>query len=127
MSELHGTIHWTELMTRDVNAAKEFYEKVCGWQVEGMPMPEGTYWVASMGEAMVAGIFDMTGMPGMDEMPPHWFTYIAVDDVDAAVVQTREAGGQIAREPYDVEGVGRIAIVHDPTGAAIGLMTPSNP
>lgn len=127
MSELHGTVHWTELMTRDLDAAKAYYEKICGWRIDGMPMGEFTYWVAFKGEDMVAGMMDMTGMPGMDEMPPHWLSYLAVDDVDAAVADTRAAGGQVARDPYDVEGVGRIAIVQDPGGAAIGIMTPSNP
>ena len=36
----------------------------------------------------------------------------------------RDAEGPIFREPWDMEGVGRIAIVSDPTGAAVGIMTP---
>jgi predicted enzyme related to lactoylglutathione lyase len=60
----------------------------------------------------------------MAQMPPHWMTYVAVDDVDGAVRTTREAGGTVHREPFDVEGVGRIAIIADPTGAVLGIMTP---
>ncbi|MCY4180590.1 MAG: VOC family protein [Litoreibacter sp.] len=126
MSEMHGTVHWTELNTHDVEKAKAYYETVCGWSFDSMPMPEGMYHVGKIGDQMVAGIFDISSMPEMAELPSHWLTYLAVDDVDAAVAQTKAAGGQVYREPWEVEGVGRIAIVADPTGAGFGLMTPSD-
>ena len=56
----------------------------------------------------------------------HWWTYWAVDDMDKAGAQTRAAGGQIYRDCFDVQGVGWFAIVADPTGAAVGLITPSD-
>jgi predicted enzyme related to lactoylglutathione lyase len=31
------------------------------------------------------------------------------------------------REPFEVAGVGRIAIIADPTGAALGIMAPASP
>lgn len=127
MTDTHGKIFWTELMTRDPEAAKAFFARVAGWTYEVMAMTEGAYHVASTGGQMVAGIMNIADMPGMESLPPHWFTYIGVDDVDAAVAETRAAGGQVHREPWDVPGVGRIAIVGDPSGAAVGLMTPSSP
>ncbi len=126
MSETHGTIHWTELNTHDVEAAKAYYTKVCGWTIESMPMDDGDYHVAKKGDQMVAGIFDLSHMPEMKEMQSHWLTYIAVDDVDASVEETKALGGQIYRAPWDVPGVGRIAIVADPLGGAFGMMTPSD-
>ena len=42
------------------------------------------------------------------------------------VAQAVQQGGKIIRPPFDVEGVGRIAIVADPTGAMMGWMTPMN-
>ena len=58
-------------------------------------------------------------------MPPHWFTYVAHSDVDAAVKENEAAGGQTMRPGFDVPDVGRIAIICDPTGAVVGIMTPS--
>ena len=120
----HGKFHWNELMTNDVAKARDFYQKVSGWTYEEMAMPDGnTYTVAMAGGEPAGGIMDMAGrMP--DGTPPHWFTYIAVDDVDARVAATREAGGQVMAEPFDVDGVGRIAIIQDATGAQLGIMTP---
>jgi predicted enzyme related to lactoylglutathione lyase len=121
----HGAIWWNELMARDVPAALDYYRKTCGWSFDPMEMAEGgVYQVAVAHGRPVAGIADMTGMPGLEEVPPHWFTYIAVDDVDDAVSATAAAGGRIRRHPFEVPGIGRIAIVTDPTGAAVGLMTP---
>ena len=54
----HGIFHWNELNTRDVEKAKAFYEKAIGWTFDGMPMQNGTYWVAKVGDKMVGGIFD---------------------------------------------------------------------
>jgi predicted enzyme related to lactoylglutathione lyase len=124
MSTIHGTVWWSELMTRDVAAARAYYEQVCHWQFDEMPMPEGTYLVAQAHGRPVAGLMDMAGLPGMDDVPPHWFTYLAVDDLDAALAAADAAGGQTVRAPYDVPDVGRIALVKDAGGAAVGLMTP---
>lgn len=125
MSETHGTIHWTELNTRDVDKAIAYYSKICGWTFDKMPMGDADYHIAMMGERMVAGVFDLTAMPEMKDLPSHWLTYLAVDDVDAAAQETVEMGGGIIRAAWDVEGVGRIAILSDPSGAGFGLMTPA--
>lgn len=125
MSERHGLVWWSELMTREVGAARAYYGAVCGWQWQTLPMEGGDYHIASVGGRMVAGCMDMAGLPGMDAAPPHWFTYLAVDDLDAALAATEERGGRVIRAPFDVPGTGRIAIVSDPSGAAVGLMTPA--
>jgi uncharacterized protein len=119
----HGSFAWNELMTNDVAKAKSFYSATLGWKLEEMKMPTGAYWIAKDGDKMVAGIMDMTGMvpPGV---PPHWFAYIEVDNVDALVKSVVTNGGTVMRPPFDIPDVGRIAIIADPTGAPVGLMTP---
>ena len=76
---------------------------------------------------MFGGLGGIMGMaPGLPPgVPPHWTSYLAVDDVDAGVASLRKLGGHVIREPWDVPGVGRIAIVTDPQGAVLGLITPS--
>ncbi len=125
MSQLHGTICWSELMTRDPAAARTYYERVCGWIFDCRPMEEGTYLLAMAHGRPVAGIVDMSGLEGMDDAPPHWFTYVAVDDLDAALETTETEGGRIMRAPFDVPDVGRIAIVSDASGASVGLIVPA--
>ena len=120
----HGNFYWNELNTRNAEAAKKFYGAILGWTCEGMPMPDGTYWVAKLGGAPVGGIFTMSG-PQFDGVPEHWFSYIAVDDVNVRVANLKAAGGAVIKEPFDVPNVGRIAIVKDSNGAVLGMMTPA--
>ena len=120
----HGTSHWSELITGDVAAAKAFFKRVAGWQINDMPMPNGTYNVCIAGDRPVAGIMSRE-MMGDPDHPPGWMTYIAVDDVDKARKQAGKAKGKVLKEPFDVQGVGRIAMIRDPSGAVAGLITPT--
>lgn len=124
--EWHGRFYWNELNTWNVEKAKAFYAETLGWTYDVMPMAEGgEYTVCKAGEIMVGGIFPMIPGTGFDSIPDHWFAYIAVDDIDARVAMVEANGGEIIRPPFDVPQVGRIAIVKDAAGAAIGWMTPS--
>ncbi|MEM7668728.1 MAG: VOC family protein [Pseudomonadota bacterium] len=127
MSTRHGDIHWSELMTRDTAKARAYFEQTAGWTIEEMPMgdAEPPYLVCSANGQPVAGIMDMNA-PEFDGIPPNWTTFIHVDDVDLACAQTTEAGGQVMRAPFDVPVAGRIAIVADPTGAVVALITPND-
>lgn len=117
----HGEFHWNELMTDDAEGMKKFYADTLGWTFDDMPMPDGTYTVCKMGDNYVGGIF-----PGKSVgMPDGWFAYIAVDDVDARLEKAKSAGAKVAKEPFDVPGVGRIAIVIQPDGNPVGWMTPA--
>ena len=120
----HGKFHWNELMTHDIEAAKKFYGETIGWTFESMPHPAGTYWVAKLGGESVAGLFPMSG-PDFAAVPEHWFSYIAVDDVDARLEKAIALGAKAIREPFDVQNVGRIAIVMDARGAVSGWITPA--
>lgn len=121
----HGFFHWNELMTRDEEGAKAFYATVLGWTYDEYPLPKGgAYWVAMADGKPAGGIFDMTG-PEFEGVPPHWFSYVAVDDVDASAKAVTENGGQLMRDLFDVPMVGRIAMIQDSTGAQIGLITPA--
>jgi len=119
----HGKFYWNELMTWDVEAAKKFYGATIGWTFDPMPHPLGTYWVAKIGDEPAAGFFPISG-PDFAAVSEQWFSYIAVDDVDARLKAAVSAGGKAIREPFDVPNVGRIAIVMDPRGAVLGWMTP---
>jgi predicted enzyme related to lactoylglutathione lyase len=117
----HGSFYWNELMTRDVNRAKKFYQDTIGWNFEGMPMPNGTYWVAKQDGKPVGGIFDISPAE-FKGVPECWMSYLAVDDVDARVKKAVAAGAKLMKPVFDVPGVGRIAVLTEPGG--VGWMTP---
>lgn len=120
-----GYFHWNELLTTDVELAKRFFTTLLGWSYEDMAMPDGSkYFVALLDDEPVAGLMTMPkAIPA--GTPPHWLSYIEVDDLDVRLGKARQGGGSVLREPFEVEGVGRIAIIADPTGAVLGLIAPA--
>ena len=59
-------------------------------------------------------------------MRPGWFAYLSVGDVDATVAEVQAAGGQVHMPPTTLDGVGRMAMVSDPQGAAFYVMHPDS-
>lgn len=121
----HGYFFWNELMTRDVEKAKAFYGALIGWTFAAMPMAGGsTYWLFTPegADRPAGGVMEI---PAGSDMPgEYWFAYIAVDDLDGRLAHVAEHGGLVAREPFEVPGVGRIAIVRDAAGATLGWIAP---
>ena len=125
MSDTHGLPYWSELMTRDVPKSRTLYAEICGWTYEDVPMPDGsTYVLAMRGGRPVAGMMDTSGSDETTSGPARWMTYFAVRDVDAAVAASVAQGSRLNGPIFDVPGTGRIAMLIDPTGAEVGLMTP---
>jgi len=120
----HGFFHWNEFLARDVERAKRFYADTIGWTYLSVPTESGNnYWIAKLADKPAAGIFPLD-KPGFEDMPERWMSYLAVDDVDARVKKALAAGAKLMRPIFDVRGVGRIAILTEPGGAGVGLITP---
>ena len=118
----HGTVCWNELVTRDTHAAARFYTELLGWKPIDSGMPGMTYTIFKAHERDIGGMMAMpAGVPS--EVPSHWMTYFAVDDVDASTKRATELGGEIVHGPQDVPDVGRFYIIRDPTGAVMTLIT----
>jgi predicted enzyme related to lactoylglutathione lyase len=118
----NGSFYWNELMTRDAEKAKNFYGATLGWTFEPMDGGGPTYWVAKVGDESVAGIYSIDASD--QETGEGWFAYVAVNDLSTALARATSEGGEVVREPWEVPGVGRIAIVNDNAGNTLGWMTP---
>ena len=112
-------IAWNELISPDVAGSREFYTALLGWATREEAMPGGgAYTLFLEGDRPVAGLMMP---PDADTPAPLWFAYLAVDDADAAVEKAAGLGAKVLRAPFDIPGVARIAIIADPSGAAVGL------
>ncbi|GAA0361637.1 VOC family protein [Microbispora corallina] len=112
-----GTPNWVDLRTPDPEQARSFYGPLFGWTFDDRPGPDGgLYSLCRMNGGIVAAI----GSAPPDSAP-RWTTYLAVDDVDAAVTEVEAAGGRLLTPPYGVGAMGRAALVADPGGVAFGL------
>ena len=72
----HGAPTWSELGTRDVEAARAFYAKVLDWRFEDKEFDLGAYTTISAGGGPFGGLLDITErVPA--EIPAHWLVYFA--------------------------------------------------
>jgi predicted enzyme related to lactoylglutathione lyase len=117
----HGMFSWFELQTTDVDAAKKFYAALLDWKTAEMPMPGMPYTIVSVGAEQVGGM--MAVPPEAKGMPPFWGVYVSVDDVDATVKKAQQLGGSVVVPPTDIPTVGRFAVLKDPQGAMISVIT----
>lgn len=127
-----GTIWWNELISRDPDKARDFYQGVAGWTPKVVAADDNSrppasgepaYTLFSTGSAEAAGMTKYEGKDPSDPKPG-WLMYIQVADVDNAVGEALRRGGRILRAPTDAIKIGRIAVIQDLDGNAVGLYTP---
>ena len=63
--------------------------------------------------------------PQFEGVPQHWMVYFAVDDVEATCETVKAQNGSIRQPPFEVPGVGMIALASDPSGGVFGLIKPA--
>jgi uncharacterized protein len=114
------------LATSDPGRAKAFYTSLFDWQAEDLPAgAAGTFTILRHGGEGVAILYRQTPEARAAGAPPHWTSYISVEDADATAARANELGGAaVFREPFDVLDAGRVAAIRDPTGAIVSLWQP---
>lgn len=119
-----GGFVWNELSTSDAKKSLAFYEKAFGLSHSAMEMggDTGTYYILKTADGKGrAGLFQPN-----KPMPNMWLPYVRVADCDASVAKARQLGAlDVVMPPMDIPTVGRIAIVVDPLGAPIAMITPA--
>ena len=111
----HGSFCFAELNTADMERDKRFYRGLLGWDVFDVPSAGGSYSLFRLRGRDAAGLH-------LSAKGPHgWLLYAAVDDADASVARGRQLGASIEADPFDVPGVGRMAMLRDPADARVAL------
>ncbi len=107
---------WIDLETKDPAAARDFYSKVFGWNIEVNQDPQyGGYGLAKIGGQDAAGI----GGTQSPDQPSAWSVYIGTDDIQKLSTKVEAAGGRVVVPAFDVGDQGRMAVYQDPSGAFI--------
>ena len=120
-----GSFCWPELSTSDQNSGVAFYRTLFGWNVNEMSMgPDGVYSMFEMRGRPVGAAAGQRPEERQQGIPPHWNTYITVENADAAVERARRLGGAVLAPAFDVADAGRMAVLADPTGAAFQVWQP---
>ncbi|RKY18423.1 MAG: VOC family protein [Planctomycetota bacterium] len=121
LPDIAGTFCWNELATRDADAAKAFYNGLFAWEHTGKKMDQCDveYTQFASSSEPRAGMVPMLGEMWGDT-PPHWMTYIRVDDTEAVAKQATELGANICVPPTETPD-GTFAVITDPTGAVFSI------
>ncbi len=107
-----------ELATSDIEKAKAFYGALFDWQLKDEAMGGGmTYTMVRVGQGTGGGMMKQM-IPGA---PSAWMPYVDVADIRAATDKATSLGAKVMRDVMPVMDEGFIAIIYDPTGAALGL------
>ncbi|MBP0449857.1 VOC family protein [Kitasatospora sp. RG8] len=124
-----GTFCWAECFSVDAEAAKAFYRAVFSWQEQDVPLGDVMYTVLTPAgggtEDAHGGIVQLGPEHTAAGTTSHWLPYIEVPNVDAAVALAGQLGATVRTAPTDVHGVGRLAQLTDPHGAAFAVITSS--
>ena len=121
-----GSFCWTEIASNDADKCVDFYRNVFGWEFKGGDAAPGMDYreFTTGSDRPVGGLYQIDPKWfGDNPPPPHFMSYVAVDDVDENARVATNLGATIIRGPMDIPGVGRMAIIKDPTGAMIATFT----
>lgn len=116
MSKLPGKFVWFEHVSADTAKARAFYEALCGWTTQPMPMGDQSYDIITNAGEGIGGY-----RAAEKDAHAYWASYLSVPDVDKAYKAALAAGAQSVAEPMDYGPVGRGAVITDPTGASVSL------
>lgn len=125
-----GTPNWVDLQTPDVAAGKAFYGPLFDWTFDDVVDSAGRRLaVARKRDGVVAAIGPVLprahdhahDQHAHDIAAARWNTYLAVDDVGAALTRVKAAGGSVLAPATDVDDAGVLAVVRDVGGAVVHL------
>ena len=127
------TLSWNELQTRDPAGAKEFYAKVFGWQSADMDFGGGTYTVW-----YPPGVEPARGQRSRRDDRDDRRPVAGGRPPELARLLRRRGHRRDGREgegarrsavvgAFDIEGVGRIAVLSDPNGAVFAVIKTQMP
>lgn len=115
-----GEFCWNELLTTDIKKAKEFYSSLFGWEYDEHDVGHGTYTMIKGGDNGAGGMMQIPA-DKKAQIPPHWMTYIYVENLDESLQKAQDLGASVKMPITPVSDFGRFAVIADPTGAPIAL------
>jgi uncharacterized protein len=122
-----GSFSWADVSTSDQDAAKDFYARLFGWEYDDEPAGDGVvYSMARLNGRYVAAISPQPREEAASGIPPHWNSYVTVEDVETSARETESLGGTLFGAPFDVFTAGRMAAIADPQGAVLMLWQPGD-
>jgi len=120
-----GKMIFTELVTPDLAAAKQFYGGLFGWTFRDSNVGAMPYAEALLAGHPVAGLLQKP-IPAGEQHQSAWLSFFSVPDVDAAAQTAVRSGAKILFDPHSFPDRGREAVLADPQGAVFAVLASSS-
>lgn len=111
-----GEFIWQDQSSEDVSQAAVFYSTLFGWEVAPGDEQFGGYRECRLDGKKVAAL-----SPQMQPGPAYWGVYVKAEDAAEIAEKAKTNGGQVVVEPMEIGDFGSMAVISDPTGAALGV------
>lgn len=118
MANASGVPSWIDLATADVDAAREYYSELFGWETRILDEPEAQGYTLFLKDGKLAA---GAGPKMLPEEPSMWMMSVATDDAQAVTAKVEGAGGKVLIPPMDVFDFGRMAVFMDTANAIFAV------
>ncbi len=112
---------WIQLSSRDARKAAEFYRAVVGYAVVENTKSNRVSDYMLTSEGYARGTV-RTIRNTETKMQPTWLPFVRVKNLTDSVAMAKQLGGKVVVEPKPELFDGKVAVIADPTGAAIGIL-----
>ena len=118
-----GVPCWIDTWQADADAAVAFYVGLFGWEVEDTMPPDvpGKHFMCTLRGRDIAAV---ASRPEAAPAVSSWGTYVWVESAEETAAKAVDAGGDVIMHPFESLDGGRITVIGDPAGAAIGAWQP---
>jgi len=112
---------WIQLLSRDARKAAEFYRAVSGYEIVENTRSNRLNDYVLTSEGYARGTI-RTMRNADPKVQPTWLPFVRVKNVAESVALAKQLGGKVVFEPKPELLEGKVAVIADPTGAAIGIL-----
>jgi predicted enzyme related to lactoylglutathione lyase len=113
-----GMFVWADLLTRDIDAAAQFYRGLAGYAVDSTRVGQVEHLILIGGQYARAGIAHLP--PSVDR--PGWLPFVQVEDVLGTIGRAVMIGGKVLLSPRPELLEGQVAVIADPSGGVLGVV-----
>jgi predicted enzyme related to lactoylglutathione lyase len=120
-----GKMIWADLITPDLQTAKQFYGGLFGWTFRDLHAANlKDFTIAYNGDQPIAGLV-RRDLPKDHSRRPAWLPFLAVRDVGEARQVALAQNGTLIAPPHSYPRRGEQAVLADPQGAVFAVLASS--
>ena len=118
-----------EMPYKDAQRVSNFYQQAFGWKMNDSGADMGNYILAHTAEmdennmvktpgTINGGFYSLTMAP--DSTQPS--VVVSVNDIQAAMQNIKDAGGEVISQPQEIPGIGMWAVFYDTEGNRVSIL-----